>query len=286
MARAPEKWEVERRRPHPGLRGHVLSYTGYAEWAAAPMRRLEVPTTVIPVIISLGPSLLVDGVRHDSFAAGIGDGVTITEYAGDQLGIQLNLPPLRARRLLGLPMSELTRQVVPLESLLGGGFGRLVERLAQAPDWTTRFGLLDAALLARLARAGAATGAPAEVEHAWTRLESSGGTVSVSALAAETGWSRRHLTARFTAEVGLGPKAVGRIMRFERVTSTLRAQQGAGLAELAYDCGYCDQAHLNRDFRAFAGTTPTDFVGRLLPDGAGVVAEGFPNVQDRLVRAA
>ena len=283
MSVGHDRWEVERRRPHPGLREHVLSYTGYAEWAAAPMRRLEVPTTVVPLIISLGPSLRVNGVRHESFVAGLDDAVTITEYAGEQLGIQIDLPPLGARRLLGLPLAELSRRVIPVNAVLGAGFDALVEQLAAAPDWAGRFALLDAALLARLA--GAAAVAP-EIEQAWARLEGSGGAVGVGALAAEIGWSRRHLSARFSTEVGLGPKAVGRIMRFERVTSALRAQHGTGLAELAYDCGYCDQAHLNRDFHAFAGTTPTDFVARLLPGGAGVLAAEFPNVQDRLVRAS
>jgi len=241
------------------------------------MRRLEVPTTVIPVIISFGPALVVNGVRHRSFAAGIDDAVTVTEYSGDQLGIQINLAPLGARRLLGLPMVELSRRVVALEAVIGAGFTGLVDELADAPDWAGRFALLDAFLLARLSRAPPS--AP-ELELAWARLTSTGGAISVSALASETGWSRRHLTSRFTAEIGLGPKAVGRIMRFERVTSRLRARQGAGLAEIAYDCGYADQAHLNRDFRAFAGTTPTDFAARLLPNGAGVVADEFPNVQD------
>ena len=46
-------------------------------------------------------------------------------------------------------------------------------------------------------------------------------------------------------------------MRFERAVEHLRA--GADLADLALDCGYYDQAHFNRDFRAFTGATPTAF---------------------------
>jgi len=276
-------WELVAGQAHEQLRPHVLSYTGYAERAATPMRRMEVPTSAIPLIVSLGPSLLVNGVRRQSFVGGIDDAVAITEFVGDQLGIQVNVTPLGARRLLGLPMIELARQIVPLEALLGPDVHRLVERLNEAPDWAARFALLDAMLLARLAVA--AVPAP-EIEHAWARLQATGGAVSVGALAAEVGWSRRHLAGRFRAEIGLAPKAVARILRFERVTTTLRAQQGTGLAEIAYACGYADQAHLNRDFRAFAGTTPTDFVARLLPDGAGVAARDFPNVQDGLARAA
>jgi len=279
----PALWETVRRRPDARLRGAVLSYTGYVEHAPAPMRRLEVPFVGIPLILSLGPSLLVDGVRHRSFVAGLDDTATVTEYAGEQHGIQVNLTPLGARRLLGLPMSELSRRVVALEDVLGAPAARLVERLHDAGGWETRFALLDHLLLGRLA--GAAPVAP-EVEHAWARLKGADGAVAVATLAAEVGWSRRHLAARFHDDVGLPPKTVARILRFERVTGTLRAGGGAALADIAYACGYADQAHLNRDFRAFAGTTPTAFVARLLPGGAGVAGAAAPGGRDELVRAA
>ncbi|MEY2441085.1 MAG: hypothetical protein QOJ46_511 [bacterium] len=281
MSEAPAMWEAVSGTPDARLRGSVESYTGYVERAARPMRRLEVPFAGIPMILSLGPSILVDGVRHRSFVAGLDDRATVTEYAGEQHGLQVNLTPLGARRLLGLPMVELARRVVAIEDVLGAE--RLVERLQDAPDWAARFALLDAFMLRRL---DAAASVAVQVEHAWARLRSSHGAVEIGALAGEVGWSRRHLAARFRAEVGLPPKAVARILRFQRVTQTLRANRGGGLADVAYACGYADQAHLNRDFREFAGTTPTDFAARLLPSSAGVSADGFPNVQDALVRAA
>jgi AraC-like DNA-binding protein len=279
----PAHWEAISRQPDARLRDVVTSYTGYAEHAPAPLRRLEVPFAGIPMIISLGPSLVVDGVRHRSFVAGLDDTLTVTEYAGDQHGIQVNLTPLGARRLLGLPMAQLARQVIALQDVLGALGPRLAERLRELPAWEPRFALVDAALLTRLR--DAAPVAP-ELERAWARLRASDGAISIATLADEVGWSRRHLAARFRDGVGLPPKAVARVMRFERVTRALRTRGGGALADIAYECGYADQAHLNRDFRAFAGTTPTDYAARLLPGGAGVTAEGFPNVQDALAHAA
>jgi len=77
--------------------------------------------------------------------------------------------------------------------------------------------------------------------------------------------------------VGLPPKTVGRILRFDRVAQQLLEVDAPRLAEVAYDCGYYDQAHLNRDFRDFAGTTPGDYLTRRLPDGGGVTIN---SVQD------
>ena len=281
MPDTPATWEAVSGTPDARLRGGVVSYTGYVERAHVPMRRLEAPFAGVPMIVSFGPSILVDGVRHRSFVAGLGDRASVTEYTGEQRGIQVNFTPLGARRLLGLPMDEIARRVVALGHLRGGD--ELAERLHDAPGWHARFALLDEIFLRRLA---AAPPVDARVQRAWWRLESTGGAVEIGALAREVGWSGRHLAARFRIEVGLGPKAVARILRFERVTRTLRANAGEGLADLAYACGYADQAHLNRDFREFAGTTPTAYAASVLPGGAGVAAGEVANVQDERARAA
>jgi AraC-like DNA-binding protein len=66
------------------------------------------------------------------------------------------------------------------------------------------------------------------------------------------------------------PKALARILRFDRVAERLLAVTEPRLAEVAYDCGYYDQAHLNRDSREFTGATPSAYLARRLPDGGGV----------------
>ena len=75
--------------------------------------------------------------------------------------------------------------------------------------------------------------------------------MTVGALAAECGWSRRHLAERFRADLGLSPKTLARVLRFRRALRALERGDGTGLAAIAVDRGHYDQAHLNRDFRAF-----------------------------------
>jgi AraC-like DNA-binding protein len=262
--------------PAGSLAGSVRRYCGYVERSAAPMRRTQVASPQVTLIISLGPAIAVTmdpadpasrAQRRTSFVAGLSDVPALTEYVGDQHGIQVDLTPLAARRLLGVPMSEVANRVVDLEDLIGRDGGELVERLVEAPGWEARFALLDQVLGARLAGAAAP---PAEVAGAWARLAGTHGRVPVSALAQDAGWSRRHLVRRFREHVGVPPKVLARVLRFERVVELLQRDDGTRFAEIAYSCGYADQAHLNRDFRAFAGDTPSGYLARRLPDGGGV----------------
>src|SRR5690606_3728398 len=111
---------------------------------------------------------------------------------------------------------------------------------------------VDGYLLARLA-AQAPLG---EVAVALRRLARSHGRLAIGEIAADLGWSRKRLIARFRDETGLPPKVIARILRFNCMLSLLDDARGRSLAELADIAGYYDQAHFNRDFRAFARTTP------------------------------
>lgn len=87
------------------------------------------------------------------------------------------------------------------------------------------------------------------------RIVESGGLVSVDQLASDAGISSRQLERRFLREVGLGPKLLGRIIRFQQVFRAVE-QCDAAWAAVAIECGYYDQAHLIRDFHQFARQTP------------------------------
>jgi len=161
---------------------------------------------------------------------------------------------LDARRLLGVPIAELTNRLVHLDDLFGSFAGELAEQLAEARDAAARHAVVQRLLARRLIEGHA--GSP-ELRRVLGRLRASRGTAQIEALAAEVGWSRRHLSARFRAEVGLAPKTVARLVRAEYAAGLLRA--GRPLADVAYAAGYADQPHFNRDFREFVGCPPGEF---------------------------
>ena len=246
--------ELHLRDPSPALRGSARRLAGWYERVEHPVVRRELPGGRIVLVISFGPPLEVDGRAYGSFVAGLHETAAITEHAGVSHGIQAYLTPLGAERLFRMPMGELAGGGADLADLLGPVATELAERLYVAPDWPARFALLERFIAARVH--DAPPPAP-ELEWAWGRLLASDGAVPVGSLAREIGWSRRHFAARFREHLGLPPKPLARILRFERAAARLRA--GEALADAALDSGYYDQAHFNRDFRAFAGVTPTEY---------------------------
>jgi AraC-like DNA-binding protein len=244
---------VEEFQPAPALRGVVRRAADFHE-RGAPLRRLESPLAGVVLIVSLGPDMEIDGRRAGSFVAGVWDRPTVTGHYGEQAGYQLYLDLVAARRLLGVPGGELANRLVALEDVLGSFATELTERLAAAHDAEERHAIAQRLLTSRLSEDPAV--AP-EIEYALARLRATRGTVGIETLAAEVGWSRRHLGARFREAIGLPPKALGRLIRVEQAAQRLRA--GDLLADIAYAGGYADQSHFNRDFRDLVGCTPTEF---------------------------
>jgi AraC-like DNA-binding protein len=269
---APYSWTMARRGPHAGLAGQVIGYTGYVERSVLPLRRRQVARGSLVLIVSFGERVSVqmtpgrEADQHTSFVAGPHQRFVVTENVGRQFGIQVDLTPVGAFRLLGVPPGELAHRAVEIDQLGGWRLTELRDRLAAAPDWPARFELLDRQLLARTAEGPEPDRA---VVWAWRQLTDAHGQVSVGTLADEIGWSRRHFAARFRHQVGLAPKSAGRILRFERAMQLLGTGPPPPIGAVAAACGYADHSHLVRDFHDLAGCAPTALLGAQLPDGGG-----------------
>ena len=274
--------EYAGRRPRAALLPYVAWCTGYRQAGVGPAVHRGLPSPWLTMIVTLDDPLVIarhpdprqPASVHDFLLGGLHTAPALVTHDGRQSGIQLALTPLGARVLLGLPAAELASIDVEAADVLGRLAGEVRERVLAAPDWPGRFAVLEEVLAGRL-RAAQASGSPVprpEVSYAWDRLQRSRGAVSVADLAAETGWSPRHLGEQFRAETGLSPKAGARVVRFDRARRRLLGRQAEGgrvvLADLAAECGYYDQAHLARDFRDLAGCPPS-----------ALLAEELRNVQ-------
>ncbi len=248
--------------PHPALRPFVAAYHGYRMHGYEPGVHAGLPSRTVTLVISLDDPVdmcrMADpGQVPGAFQALIGglhDRPVGIRHDGDQHGLQLDVTPLGARALLGMPAAALAAQVVELSEVAGPGAASLPDRLRSLPDWPARFAELDRVLLS-WRREG--TPPADEVLEAWRVLAERHGAVGVAELADRVGWSRRHLGGRFRDEFGLSPKVAGRVMRFERARRLLVADTSSGLADVAATAGYADQAHLTREWRRLAGSTPS-----------------------------
>jgi len=278
--------ESVRRGPAPQLRPFVEWYAGFRQAGVAPARHRGLPSPALTFILTLDDPLIVAAhsdprqppEQYTTLLGGLHTAHALITHEGRQSGIQLALTPLGARALLGMPAGQLANVDVDASEVLGRFAGELRERIGEQETWAGRFSVLDALLGERVRVADRVADRVAcarpEVRYAWRRLRAVSGAVRVSALAAETGWSERYLNTRFRAETGLSPKAAARVFRFtaargriaEAAVSSGRA--GLSLADLAAECGYYDQAHLAREFRALAGCPPTQWL-----------AEEFLNIQ-------
>ncbi|MFF9501285.1 helix-turn-helix domain-containing protein [Streptomyces sp. NPDC014656] len=164
----------------------------------------------------------------------------VARYAG------LRFAPGDAPRILGVPAAELRDRRVDPADLWGDGTARrLAERIGTAPDPAAA---LEAYALRRAARTG-----PADpLTRAVAARLGAGRPVGETAEALGLGARRLH---RLSLDAfGYGPKTLARVLRLQRALELVRT--GLPLTEVAARAGYADQAHLTRDTRALAGTTP------------------------------
>lgn len=261
-------------RPAKQLRPFVARYSGYHFTGFAPGVHRGLPSRHLTIVIPFGEPLrlaLAPGdplVDYPTVASGLHPRAVIIAHNGNQYGIQLALTPLGARSILKLPAGQLSSAAVSLGEVLGSAPAReLTERLAAAPDWTARFEILDRVLTRHLDDRPLPQ---PELLHAWRRIVETRGAVQIGDLAAEVGWSRRHLSGRFSREYGLTPKELARVARFERSCALLQSAESPTLAQVAAICGYYDQAHLAREWNDLAGCPPSVWLA----------TEEFPSVQD------
>lgn len=252
-----------RRHPSARLRAHVVSYTGYRMSTAPVTRRLNVPSTTVTLCLTWGAPLDLTSDREppsgqgwDAVLLGLQTGPVISHTGGTGHGVQVELTPLGSYALLGMPLHRLADTMVHPVDVLGQHWGAgLTEQLARASSWGSRWAILDESISRRLA--DSRCWPSPVVSEAWSLLQASHGTLSVGRLAEVTGRSRRRLEVLFADQIGLTPKRAARILRFQRALTRL-LKPNSTWAETAAACGYHDQAHLGRDFRAFAGMTATD----------------------------
>ena len=169
--------------------------------------------------------------------------------------VGVHFKPGGAGAVLGLPPGELADRHVDLACLWGRAAIELREQLCAAETPAERFAALEAILRSRLPARSDGHGA---VPLALAQLARPGTTVRDVAAGVHLSW--RRLIEVFTAEVGMTPKRLQRVLRFQQASRIARQSPAPDWARVAQLCGYFDQSHLIHDMRAFTGLSPGQLI--------------------------
>ena len=159
-----------------------------------------------------------------------------------------------AYRFLPFPLYSLTDNNIPTDDIWGRDGTYLEESVLEASSDKQRQQLVEEFLLRRLDR----TAARPRLDAAIAEIIRSRGQVRVHRVASQIGLSSRQLEREFRSGVGVTPKALARIMRFQNLLRLVGEEPLREWAYLALEGGYADQPHMVREFREFAGQSPSE----------------------------
>jgi AraC-like DNA-binding protein len=219
-----------------------------------PYRHRSVPNGSIELLCPVGGSPRFVGPLTRSVTEVLAPGSTV---------IGLRFRPGAAAGVLGVPAAELADVTVEAGELWGSAARESGERVAAAASDRSAVEALQGLVVGRLADADRPDPLVAEGVRRlmpWRAGE-------IGPLGAELCVSQRQFRRRCQAAVGVPPKTLHAMLRFQRFLA--RAQyalsRGAspaseGLAMLAADAGYADQSHLTRECVRLTGVTPRVFL--------------------------
>lgn len=225
--------------PRPSLARHVSRLLSTRSASAAPL----LPDAAVELVWS-GTGLFVRGSDTGPFAVGSFPQRTF---------VVLTFRPGAAAGVLGLSGRALADARVGISELWGRPELERLESLLAAATPCEGMTILEEAVEARVR-----DDPDPAIEAAFALLRSP--RTHIRELAARLGYSERQLHRRCVAALGYGPKTLDRILRFQRFRSLSLARPQLGLAELATEAGYADQAHLTREALRLGGATPRTLV--------------------------
>ncbi len=164
--------------------------------------------------------------------------------------------PNGLRPFLPYRIDELTDQTPTVSELWGKEGDVLEDRILNARTNALRIELIESFLLKKLRNFKARH---LFTDHCVDSIFKSNGMISIDDLANDLSIGRRQLERKFIEAVGLSPKHLSRIIRFQNVLNLLEKRQFNSLTALAYEGGFYDQAHFIKDFREFTGFNPKQY---------------------------
>lgn len=254
--------------PAPPLDRYIEHFWYYDDYQPTHTMEKLVPDGAVEIIIDLTewPKRLHDpndlSLHREfrgSWISGMRKEFLVIGADRDSSMMGVRFRPAGVGAFLDMPAREITEQVIDLDLVWGRPALLIRERLMAAPGPDARFGILEEFLSTRLRERFRPVPL---VFAALGRLRRTTGPLRVRDVCEELGVSQKHLIELFDRSVGLKPKSMHRVFRFIHALESIEDARELDWAQLALECGYYDQPHFNREFKAFTGVTPTEYSER------------------------
>lgn len=166
--------------------------------------------------------------------------------------------PHAAASILNDKVSLFNNQVVDFSEISGKTINTLHTQLLETISWHKRITLIEAFLLQQLSQATKRLNKVAVLNNLMYELRQQDHFETMGTIASRYGITARYMQQLFVQYTGLTPKLYAQINRFRNSLQLVTAKN-ASLTSIAYECGYADQSHFIREFRAFTGSTPSGY---------------------------
>ncbi len=157
------------------------------------------------------------------------------------------------------PLHELADQETPLTELFEPSAAQaLAKQINEATTTEARIAIVERFLLNQLQ---APAVVDAIVQTTINALTQTKGSASINDILQDAPSTRRNLERKFSKQVGISPKQLGKIIRLQAALKMMLHAQANNLAQVAYESEYYDQAHFIKDFKEFTGVNPKEYLG-------------------------
>lgn len=246
--------------PLPALSAYIRHY-----WILETDKPYDIPERIIPFgniqlsFYSGAPIIKDDEVwQYQALLCGQTTGYADILPVGKIRIIAVVFQSIGAKAFFNLPMDEFAGLKIPVRDFADSELKRLEEQVVSTTDNRKCIIEIERFLLKHLN--------PYQ-DYNYQRLQKAvgminthKGEISIRTLAEEACLSHRQFRRIFSSHIGINPKDFIRTVRFQYALSVLQNNPRIHFSQLAYDCGYYDQAHLIHEFKTFSGYTPGEYV--------------------------
>ena len=169
--------------------------------------------------------------------------------------IVVEFSPRGAYRFFHISLNDIKNQIHPLTDIIGTVAKQLEEQISNIESVDGKVALLQQFLLKQYMQQAE----DSIFEYCVAQITSSKGKITIKELEKKTGYSSRWLNMKFTDKLGISPKNLSTIIRFNQYYNALANNNEMDFMQNEFYEHYYDQSHFMKEFKRFTGLSHSGF---------------------------